>query len=170
MENFIDELLAEVEEKELQLETQHIDLILIRIRELQEQIASNLQNSEQEIKIINDFYLSKSSKLQDRIEFLEHRLETFILEQDKKTIDLPNGTLRLRKGREKVVVENLSEFLQNQYAHELTNINQDIKPDIKKIRDFITRSGGTIPNGVKVIPAIENVFNYKLREVNNEQT
>jgi len=97
------------------------------------------------------------------------KLNQFILEQGQKTIDLANGVLRLRKGREKLEVFDMEKFLSNKYSPELIRIKEDIKPDMQKINDFINRSG-KVPSGVKIIPGNENEFSYKIKGDSNSKT
>lgn len=161
MTTFMEELLSESKLAEERISIDYADLLLIDIRELNKEIENNWKIAEREVEIIKNFFLSKNCKIQERVEYIERKLNAFMLEQDKRTLSLPNGTMRLRKGREKVIVENLNEFLQGKYSHELINIKQELKPDMKKIKDYITRSR-KVPEGCKVIPANENEFSYKL--------
>lgn len=162
MENFMDELLAEVEDKENQLSEklskEHADLILMEMQKHTNSMEENCRAAEAEIKIIKDFYLGKNFKAQEKIEFLERKLKEFLLEQEERTLSLPHGTIRLRKGRDKIIVESLQTFLENKFSHELINIKQDFKPDLSKIKAYITRSGGKVPDGVVVVPGMKTNF------------
>lgn len=161
-ENFIDELLREAEQKETQLTYEYADLILLEIKSLQSKINQVNETVKKEIQILEDWALNKSVKYQDRIEFLENKLNQFILKSKERTIDLANGTIRLRKGREKLEVFDMNLLLANKYSPELIRIKEEVKPDLQKIRDFINRSG-KVPNGVKIIPGKENEFSYKIK-------
>lgn len=161
-ENFIDELLREAEEKETQLTYEYADLILLEIKSLQSKINHVTETAKKEIQILEDWALNKSVKYQDRIEFLEKKLHQFILESKERTIDLANGTIRLRKGREKLEVFDMEKFLSNKYSPELIRIKEEVKPDMNKIKDFINRSG-KIPSGVKIIEGNPNEFSYKIK-------
>lgn len=166
METFIDELIREAELNETQLTYEYADLILLEIKSLQSKINQVTETVKKEIQILEEWSLNKSVKYQDRIEFLEKKLNQFILEQEEKTIELANGVLRLRKGRNKVEIFSMDKFLSNKYSPELVRIKEDVKPDIGKIKDFINRSG-KIPNGVKIIEGIENDFSYKIKGGSN---
>jgi phage host-nuclease inhibitor protein Gam len=161
-ENFIDELLRESEEKEIKLSYEYADLILLEIKSLQNKINHVSETAKKEIQILEEWSLNKAVKYQDRIDFLAKKLNQFILEANERTIDLANGTIRLRKGREKLEVFDLNKFLSNKYSPELVNLKQEVKPDMQKIKDFINRSG-KVPEGVKVIPGNENEFSYKIK-------
>lgn len=161
-ENFIDEILREAEEKELQLTYEYADLILLEIKSLQSKINQITETVQKEIQILEEWSLNKIVKHQDRIELLEKKLNQFILESNERTIDLANGTIRLRKGREKLEVFNIEQFLSNKYANELLDFKEAAKPSITKIKAFINRSG-KIPSGVKVIPGNKDEFSYKIK-------
>ncbi|MDZ7762901.1 MAG: host-nuclease inhibitor Gam family protein [Melioribacteraceae bacterium] len=109
--NFIDELLREAEEKETQLTYEYADLILLEIKTLQSKINQVTETVKKEIQILEEWALNKSVKYQDRIEFLEKKLNQFIRNQNQKTIDLANGVIRLRKGREKLEVFDMDKVL-----------------------------------------------------------
>lgn len=159
---FIDELIREAEEKEEQLSYEYADLLLLEIKNLQSEIDKNFDTAEKESEIIKDWAIKKNSKLQDRVEFLEKRLNKFILEQEKKTIDLANGVIRLRKGREKLVIEDADKLLSLPYSSELITHKEEDVPNLTKIKAFINRSG-KVPDGVRVIPGNEQEFSYKLK-------
>lgn len=170
--NFMEELLAEVEDKENQLSAklskEHADLILMEMQKLTNGMEENVRAAEAEIKIIKDFYLGKNFKAQEKIEYLEKKLNQFMLEQEEeRTISLPHGTIRLRKGRDKIIVEDLQTFMENKFSHELINIKQDFKPDLTKIKAYLTRSGGKVIPGVVVVPGNANEFSYKLNGGDN---
>ena len=63
MDNFIDELLQEVEEKEQKLLASHADLLLNEIGSLQHQIDTNFTQADEEKRIIHEWALSRNSKL-----------------------------------------------------------------------------------------------------------
>ena len=77
MKNFLDELLEEVEQKEDQQTEVFIDLLLLRIKSLQDEIADNFSNADKEIEIIKNWALSKNTVLQERINLIEKQLEQF---------------------------------------------------------------------------------------------
>ena len=168
-ENFIDELLREAEEKEIRLTYEYADLILLEIKTLQNKIEHITETTKKEIQILEEWSLNKAVKHQDRVEFLEKKLNKFILEANEKTVDLANGTIRLRKSREKLEVFDMEKFLSNKYSPELIRSKEEIKPDMQKIKNFINRSG-KVPLGVKVIPGNENEFSYKIKGNSNAKT
>lgn len=165
--SFIEELLKEAEEKELQMTKSLIDLLLIEIAKLNEQIKSIQSEAEEEINIINQWAQRKVSKLVDKISFFEARLERFIREQGVKTIELPNGTLKIRKSPDKVEIADTQLFMSNATPDLLRVIPETVKPDLNKIKTFI-KLKGTIPPGVKYEEGKEQ-FTYKLTNKGEQQ-
>ena len=86
MKTFLDELLEEVELKEDQQKEVYVDLLLIQIKNLQDEITNIFENADKEIEIIKNWALSKNTVLQERINLIEKQLEQFIRESNKKTI------------------------------------------------------------------------------------
>ena len=168
-ENFIDELLAEVEAAEESQQNATLDFALIDIRELTKRIEDTFAQAEAEKRLIDDWALRRASKAQDRIDFLAKKLEIIIVERAVKTIDLPNCTLKLRKKQDKIEIENMDVFLQNATPGMLNVIPEAAKPDIAGIKSYIKMTGGKLPAGVKVIPGTEE-FSYKLKGEENGAT
>lgn len=166
-QSFIEELLKEAEEKELQMTKSLVDLLLIEIGKLNEQIKSVQSEAEEEINIINQWAQRKVSKLIDRISFFEARLERFIREQGVKTIELPNGILKIRKSPDKVEIADTQLFMSNASPELLRVIPESVKPDLNKIKSFI-RLKGTVPPGVKYEEGKEQ-FTYKLTNKGDQQ-
>ena len=162
--DFIDELLREAEEKEQKLSREFADLMLIEISQLEKQIQSNFEQAAREREIIKNWSLKINSKLVSRIEFLSKKLEVFIKETGEKTINLPNGILKMHKKPDRVEVEDLELFLTKAKPELISIIPEQVKPDLNKIKAFIkTRP---VPPGIKVVEgAIE--FSYKLNGEEN---
>ena len=161
MKNFLDELLEEVEQKEDQQTEVFIDLLLLRIKSLQEEIADNFSNADKEIEIIKNWALSKNTVLQERINLIEKQLEQFARSSDKKTIDLPNGILKIRKSPDKAEVENLELFLSKANAELVSVVPEQIKPNLKNIKNYIKMTT-KVPEGVRVIEGKEE-FSYVIK-------
>ena len=157
--NFLDELLQEAELKEEAQTEAHIDLLMYQIKQLQNQIAYNFSESEKECSMINSFVLHKNAELQERIKWLELKLEAFIREKKEKTIALPNGTLKMHKKPDKVEIENLELFLQKAKPEMLTVLPESYKPDINKIKAYIKTK--PVPPGIKIIEG-RTEFSYTL--------
>jgi hypothetical protein len=158
---FLDELLEEAESKEAYQTEAYYDLILLQIKNLQGQIANNFSEAEKEINLINNWTLTRNSVLNERTQVLERRLEQFIRERQLKTLELPNGILKLHKKPDRIEIEDMELFLKNAPGEVLTIIPEQVKPDLSKIKSFIKRR--PVPTGVKIIEGKEE-FSYKLRK------
>lgn len=163
--NFIDELIREAEEKEKKLEQSHIDLLLIEIRKLEEEIEKNFDTAAEEKEIIKNWALERNSMFNSRIEWLSKRLERFLKEENLKTLDLPNGIIRIRKLGEKVMIVDEEKFFKKATSALLNIIPESAKPDLLKIKAWIKRTG-KVPEGIAVAPQ-ENKFSYTIKRNNN---
>lgn len=159
--NFLEELLLEAELKEIKQTQAYFDLMLIEIGKLQSQIEVNFAEAEKEIEIIKEWSLSKNSNIQDKIDFLSRKLEAYIREEGKKTIELPHGDLKFHKKPDKVEIADLELFLQSATSDMIRTQPEEIKPDLNKIKAYI-KEKGRIPKGVSVIEGKEE-FSYKLK-------
>ena len=168
-DNFLDTLLLEVAEKEQKMELAHVDMVLKEICSLNADISKILEQAEEERKIITEWALQRSAKLNEKAEWLSKKLEAFMNEQDPatRTIDLAHGQLLRRKQVEKIVVENLEQFLQNNNLAELTTTSPEvIKPDLAKIKEFYKMTK-KIPLGTSLVES-KDKFSIKLKNgVNN---
>jgi hypothetical protein len=162
--NFLDELLRETEQREDEQTEAYFDLLLLQIKHLQHQIAYNFSEAEKECSMINSFVLHKNTQLQERIKWLELKLQSFILEKKEKTITLPNGTLKMHKKPDRIEIENLDLFLSKAKPEMLTVIPEQVKPDLNKIKNYIKTK--PVPPGVKIIEGKEE-FSYKLNGEDN---
>jgi hypothetical protein len=162
--DFIDQLLKEAEEKEQKLSREFADLMLIEISQLEKQIQSNFEQAAREREIIKNWALSRNSSLASRVEFLSKKLGLFIKDTGEKTINLPNGILKMHKRQDRIEVEDLELFLKNARPEWLTVIPEQAKPNLMAIKNHIrTRP---IPKGVKVVEG-EVEFSYKLNGAEN---
>jgi hypothetical protein len=158
---FLDELLEEAESKEAYNTEAYHDLILMQIKNLQGQIANNFSEAEKEVQHINNWVLQRNLVLDERCKMLARKLEAFIRERQVKTIELPNGILKIRKRQDKIEIENLELFLKHARPEVLTIVPEQVKPDLTKLKAFIkTRP---VPAGVLIIEGKEE-FSYKIRK------
>jgi len=164
---FIEDLLQEAELKERQQTHGYFDLLIMDVAKLESEISVTFEEAEKEAVIIKDWALNKCSKIQERIDKNKLKLEAFIREQGQRTIDLPHGTLKIRKMPDKVEVLDLDKFLANAKAEMLTIIPEQPKANLKKIKAYITKTA-IIPKGINII---EGKDEFKLtikKEVNND--
>ncbi len=159
--NFIDEMLQEIEAAEEKQTEAGYDLMLLAIKKYQSEIKHNFEESEKEITMIRNFILQKNSQIQERISWLEKKLEAFIRERGEKTISLANGTLKMHKKPDRVEVEDLELFLKKAKPVMLTVIPEQVKPNLLAIKNHIkTRP---TPPGVKVVEG-QVEFSYSLNK------
>jgi hypothetical protein len=161
--NFMDELLAEVEEKEekrkLELDRLRADQLLTAIGTLEQRADDINDLADSEIKLIEEYRETEITKVQKKISWLSWNLEQFARTSGEKTINLPHGSLKLRLGRDKVTVVEIQKFLDvpsNQKY--LKIIPESYEPDIQAIHDHI-KATGHIPDGVDMKPATSK-FSY----------
>ena len=163
--SFIDQLIEEAEAKEKKLEQAQLDLILIEIRKLEEQIEKNFENGNEEREIIKSWMLERNSMLQSRIEWLSKKLEYYLREEKLKTLDLPNGIIKIRKLPEKVIIVDEEKFFKKATNALLNIIPETAKPDLLKIRSLIKKTG-RVPDGVEIQNG-EEKFSYTIKRNNN---
>lgn len=172
--SFMDDLLAEVELKEEQQTEAYFDLLIAKAASFEEKIAGNFKIAEEEVKIINDFYLKKNSRLQEAIDGITRLLEEYIRGKGEKTIFLPHGTLKLHKRPDKIEVSDQELFITKATSEMITLVPESVKPNLNKIKSYIKLSG-RVPQGVIVIEGTEEFkltinSNNNNNEVSNDQT
>ncbi len=157
--NFIDELLADQEQKELALNKLRADQVLMAVSVLERHADEVNKLADDEIKIIEEYRQSELQKIEKKASWLVASLEAFMRSSNEKTMNLPHGTMKLRMGRDKIVILDQKQF--TQYAASrglLRSIPESFEPDLAKIHDYIQRTR-TVPDGVQRIPA-KTKFSY----------
>jgi len=178
MTSFMDELLAEVEEKEqqrkIELDRLKADQLLMAVAKLDGQIEDVNKLADDEIKLIEEYRQSEIVRVDKKRGWLLYNLEIFARQQmeqtGEKTIRLPHATITLRKGRDKVEIEDMEAFLKIATRYGFLRTTPESKePDMTALSAYVKRTGN-IPLGTKFIPAIVN-FSYSLNkgESSNEQ-
>jgi len=165
--SFMDQIVKEAEEKEQKLNREMADLMLLEIRNLQEEIEQTFEQAERERNIIKNWAITKNSKLTNRIEWISKKLELFLKEEGVKTLDLAFGTIRFRKQPDRVEIVDDEMFLNNATSNILTIVPESAKADMNKIKSFIKRSG-RVPNGCELIPG-EVKFSYSINNHKEEE-
>ncbi len=160
--SFLDELLAETEIKEEKQSLAYYDLLVMEIGKLETEIENNFTECDREIAIIKEWTLKRNSVIQEKCELLKLRLESFIKQVGKKTIELPHGTLKLRKQPDKVDITDMVVFLANADSQMVSIVPETIKPDLTKIKSYIKMTT-KVPDGVNVIEGKEE-FRLTLRK------
>jgi len=147
---FIDELLLEAEEKEEANTLGYFDMLVLKASTLENSLYDLTEQAEAEIKLIKDWHARKTAQVENQLSFIKSKLNAFINEQGLKTLELPHGTLKLRKHPDKVVISDMKLFMEKATTELVTLIPEQLKPDLNKVKAFI-KSSGVIPNGVEYI-------------------
>ncbi|MBV6419389.1 MAG: hypothetical protein DAHOPDDO_00605 [Ignavibacteriaceae bacterium] len=165
--DFIEQILQEAEQKEMQQTNALVDLILLQISKWETQIAANFEEQEKEILLIKEWTLTRNSKLQDQIDLYAKKCEAYLKELNLKSLSLPHGSLQLRKLPDRIEILDQELFLKSASRDLLKIVPAIQKPDLLKIKTYIKNTGKT-PEGVRLISG-EIQFNYKINSQLNEK-
>ena len=161
--DFIEELLQQSEqadqEKRIEMDRLTCDKMLATITVLEEQMAGANELVDKEIRLLEKYRSNELSRLEKKRSWLVFNLDGFMRNSVEKTIRLPHGTLKLRKGRDKIAVVSLEKFLAiGEKLGLVRTVPESAAPDIQAILTRI-KTTGEIPDGVEFIPA-ETRFSY----------
>ena len=177
MTSFMDELLAEVEQKEeqvrLDLDRLKADQLLMAVAKLESQMDDVNKLADDEIKLIEQYRKSEIDRLEKQRAWLTFNLEGFWRQQSEQTgeksLRLPHGTLALRKGRDKIEIDNMAIFLKIAPRNGwLRTTPEKHEPDLQAIAAHI-KTTGEIPIGTKLIPG-GITFSYQITKGNGNGT
>jgi len=168
-----DEAEEEVQEaiKEI-LSEMSADVALWQIAELEEGIEQIEALARKEAAVIESWRASEVGRLHQRIQELSGLLDGFMRHQERKTLHLPHGELRLRAMPERVVI-NEAEFRLDREEF-VRVIPEQRVPDLLKVRQHI-KATGEIPEGVEVhfqdpkfsyVTMRQKLLDQKRKEVN----
>lgn len=168
--DFIDEILHEAEVREanerIEMDRMRADTMLKAVAVLDTQMAEANELCDKEIARIEAYRQSELSRLDKKRSWLTFNLESYIRQTGEKTIRLPNGIIKLRKGRDRIAVVSMDEFLKIAgKLRLLKTVPESFQPDNQKILDYLKRTG-EVPAGVEFIPA-ETKFSYSTTEEAN---
>ncbi len=164
--DFIEDLLREAEtaeaERRLEMDRLRADQLLTAIAVLEQQMSEANELVDREIKLLEDYRSNELARLDKKLSWLVFNLEGFMRSTDQKTIRLPHGVLKLRKGRDRAVVVALEEFLEvGEHLGLVRTVPQQQTPDIPAILNRI-KTTGEIPPGVEYLAA-DTRFSYTTR-------
>jgi phage host-nuclease inhibitor protein Gam len=169
MTNFIDDMLLELEEKfqleKIDFDKQNANRALALVAKLEGQMADVHKLADDETALIENYRKNELERLDKKRSWLLFNLENFARQQmeqnGEKTIRLPKGSLSLRKGRDKIEIQDMAAFLKvaAKYGF-LRTTEAKQEPDLQEIYGYYKRTG-EIVLGTKVIPATTN-FSYSL--------
>jgi len=161
--DLIEELLLQAEqadqEKKIEMDRLRADQILAAISKLEEGMVDVNELCDKEIKLVEEYRANELARLDKKRSWLVFNLDGFMRSTGEKTLRLPHGSLKLRKGRDKVAVVALDEFLKIGPRLKLVrSVPEQVTPDIQAIINHI-KTTGEIPAGVQFIPA-DTRFSY----------
>lgn len=165
--NFLDELIEESIQKEEANLMVYCDLLMIEAIKIESEIQKRFKECRQEIAYIEEWTLKKNAHLQEKYDRIVQKLELIMRETQKKTIELPHGTMKIRKMPDRVEITDLEAFIKNATEEMVVIIPEKLKPDLNKIKQYIKKTSH-IPEGVTYIEGSEE-FKLKLnKEANND--
>lgn len=162
MTSFIDELLAESEQKEklqlIEMSRLRADQVLAALTVLEHQADEVNKLADDEIKIIEEYRQSELQKIEKKASWLAWQVEQYIRSTNEKTINLPHGKLKLHLGRDKVQIIDMDKFTKVAASRGLLRtISESYEPDLPKILDYL-KQNRLLP-GVALIAA-QSKFSY----------
>jgi hypothetical protein len=171
--DFIAELLREAEladrETKIEMDRLRADQLLAAVAVLEEHMADANDLVDKEIQLLEEYRSSELGRLDKQRSWLLHNLEAFARSSGEKTMRLPHGILKMRKGRDKVAVVAMEDFLKVAGKLGLVrSVPESITPDNQAILNRI-KATGDIPAGVEYFPA-ETKFSYTIKgEIDGER-
>jgi hypothetical protein len=161
--DFLEELLRESEAADTahaaEMNSLRADQMLAAVAVLEGQMASVNDLVDKEAELLEQFRSSELARQDKKRGWLLFNLEGYARSTGEKTMRLPHGILKLRKGRDKVAVTAMEEFLTRaQSLGFLRAIPESYTPDTHAVLAHIKRTG-EVPAGIEYIPG-ENKFSY----------
>ncbi len=163
---FIDELLAEAEvadgKKQIEVNKLRADQLLMALSVLEDKASEINTLVDSEIALFEDFRNAEISKLDKKMSWLAFQLEGFMKGTGEKTLSLPHGELKMRKGRDRIEITDMEKFLPIAQARGLLrSVPESFEPDMRTLLEYAKYSGVT-PPGCSLIPA-STKFTYKTK-------
>ena len=145
--------------KQIELDRLQADALLRAVGKIESQMADVNDLCDSEMKLIEEYRSNELARLDKKRSWLSFNLEGFARSTGEKTLRLPHGVLKLRKGRDKVAVVAMEDFLKVAGTLGLVKtVPESFAPDNQAILNRI-KTTGEIPAGVEYIPA-ETKFTY----------
>ena len=172
--HFIEELLLAAEQKEtterIELDKLRADQILTAIGLLENEMTEVNELVEKEIALLEEYRSEELSRVDKKLSWLTFQLEQFMRSSSEKTIRLPHGVLKLRKGRHRIVIADMDKFLERAGRRGLLKeVPESFVPDMQAISDYHKKTGGALPDGCQLIPG-ETKFSYTTIDGENDGT
>ena len=168
VEEWLKDVDAKAEQQQLEMSRLRADQLLAAITVLEGKKAEVNALADEEIKIVEQFRETELTKLDKKISWLAWNLEQFIRNSGQKSIALPHGELRMRKGRPKIEVVDMEAFMKVAEKKGLLRLKPSEKlPDLIAIHNYV-KLNQTPPAGCALTPATEN-FSYKTKGSSNDE-
>jgi hypothetical protein len=169
--DFIEELLRESEAADatmrVEMDRLRADQMLSAVSVLEDQMQDANDLVDKELRLLEEYRSLELARLDKKRSWLLFNLEAFARSTGEKTARFPHGTLKLRKGRDRVAVVAIEKFLEvGPKLGLVRTVPETITPDIQAVLQHIKRTG-EIPPGVEYIPA-ETRFSYSVNGGNDE--
>jgi phage host-nuclease inhibitor protein Gam len=161
--DFIEQLLQEAEkadqEHRVEMDRLRADQILAAIAKLEEGMSEVNDLCDKELKLIEEYRANELARLDKKRSWLEFNLDGFMRSTGEKTLRLPHGILKLRKGRDKVAITALDQFLAvGPKLGLVRTVPEEHAPDLQAIVNHI-KTTREIPAGVEFISG-DTKFSY----------
>ena len=168
--NFIGELLAEAEvadaKRLIEVNKLRADQLLMAISVLEEKASDINTLVDAEVALFEEYRSAEIAKLDKKMSWLAWNLEQYMKSTGEKTLSLPHGELKMRKGRDKIEITDMEKFLPiAQKKGLLRAVPESFEPDMKALVEYAKYSGVT-PPGCSLIPA-STKFTYKTKGATN---
>ena len=170
--DFIEELLIQAEladqEKRLSVDRLRADQLLSAVAVLESHMSDVNELVDKEIRLLEEYRSNELSRLERKRSWLVFNLDGFMRSTGEKTIRLPHGILKLRKGKDRIAVVAMEKFLAiGKKLGLLRSVPESFSPDIQAILTRI-KTTGEIPEGIEFIPG-EPKFSYNTNGGNDAE-
>ena len=153
---YVDSLMndmPDLHEDSFEVDMDKANSILYVIGKIQGEMDEVKAVAQKQIEKAKMFQDAECNKMQRTIDFLTARVHGFAIASGKRTVNLPNGKLKLIKKQDKFEITDqdavLSWIRENKLEDTLIRIKEDVnKTEVKKY----FKTTGEIPDGLEVTP------------------
>jgi phage host-nuclease inhibitor protein Gam len=168
--NFIDELLAEAEvadaKRLIEVNKLRADQLLMALTVLEDKANDINTLVDSEVALFEEYRTAEIAKLDKKMSWLAWNLEQYIKATGEKTVALPHGELKLRKGKDKIEITDMEKFLKAAEKHGLLRaVPESFEPDMRAVAEY-TKVKGLSPAGTVIIPG-DTKFTFKTKGATN---
>lgn len=128
--------------------------------QIEKEMAENDRIAQAQIDKVTFWRDQENAKLQRRLGWLVMALENYARNEDRKTVRLPNGTLKLRAAQPTLEVDEEAFFAAHPPEELVRIIPEQRKPDKKAIRELV-KSTGEVPEGCEWTEPDQPTFSYE---------